>query len=139
MRFWDTSAVIPLLVDEEDSEQRKAQLSADPLIIVWYGTPVELESALSRRIREGSVDRNSAAQARDRWAELEESWVVVEPLQVVVDRARRLLRVHPMRAADAMQLAAALVACEERPHGFGFLTGDQRLREAAEAEGFAAG
>jgi len=49
----------------------------------------------------------------------------------------RLLRIHPLRAADAFQLAAALVACEERPAGFSFLTGDERLGEAAENEGFA--
>ncbi|MFY9343542.1 MAG: hypothetical protein WAT39_13685 [Planctomycetota bacterium] len=51
-------------------------------------------------------------------------------------RARRLLANHPLRAADACQLAAALIACRERPDALGFVTLDSRLAEAARREGF---
>jgi predicted nucleic acid-binding protein len=60
----------------------------------------------------------------------------VQPTTAVRDRALRLLRVHALRAADAFQLAAALIACEEQPRDSFFYTGDQRLAAAAQAEGF---
>ncbi len=137
MRFWDTSAITPLLVEEPDTFRRERELAEDPRMLIWFGTPVELESALTRRLREGSLSREGESLARARLADLAQSWVEIEPLAVVRDRALRLLRVHPLRAADAMQLAAALVACHERTGLFGFLSGDARLLEAARLEGFA--
>ena len=136
MRFWDSSALTPLLVDEGDSEIRERQLQDDSVVLVWYGTPAEIESALNRRKREKSMTAESAAVARQRFAQLAETWIEVQATHTVRERAMRLLRVHPLRAADAFQLAAALVACGERTRGFAFLTGDGRLREAAAAEGF---
>ena len=137
MKFWDTSALAPLLVQERGSERREAQLLADPVLVVWYGTPVELESALSRRRREGRLEAAEEAAARARWEYLEARWWEVEPSEEVRGRARRLLRVHSLRAADALQLAAALRLCEEQTRGFSFLTGDERLACAAERKGFA--
>jgi predicted nucleic acid-binding protein len=139
MRFWDTSAITPLLVDEPDSGLRERQLREDKQMLVWFSTPAEIESALCRRKRDRSLDADAEARARARWADIEAACAEVEPLRVVRDRAVRLLRVHPLLAADAMQLAAALIACSERPRGFGFLTGDDRLKAAAEAEGFVVG
>ena len=136
MNFWDTSALTPLLVEEVDSELRETQLVGEPLILVWYGTPVEIQSALSRRRRDGSLSPQQEQLAATRLAELQATWAEVEPTSAVRDRAIRLLRVHPLRGADAFQLAAALVACSEKPAGFGFFTADARLREAAFAEGF---
>jgi predicted nucleic acid-binding protein len=137
VRFWDSSALTPLLVSEEDTALRERQLREDPSMLVWYGTLAEIESALNRRRREGSLSEGESGKARWRLEQLMEAWIEVQATQNVRDRALRILRVHPLRAADAFQLAAALVACEERTRGFGFLTGDRRLREAADAEGFA--
>ncbi len=53
------------------------------------------------------------------------------------DQAGRLLRLHPLRAADALQLAAAIIACEHQPESLPLVTLDQRLAEAARREGFA--
>ena len=136
MRFWDSSAITPLLVDEADSQRREQQLGEDGVMVVWYATAVEIESALNRRIRDGSLSGENIHFARQRLQQLTDAWVEVEPSNKVRDRALRLLRVHPLRAADTLQLAAALVVCDERTHGFFFLTGDQRLHEAATAEGF---
>lgn len=136
MRFWGSSAIVSLLVAEQDSDQRKRQYVEDPTMLVWYGTRVEIESALSRRIRAGELGREVEAEARARLKLLADAWFEVQPADRVRERALRLLRVHPLRAADSLQLAAALVACEERPAGFAFLTGDTRLAEAAEREGF---
>ena len=136
MKFWDTSALTPLLVNEEDSSMRERQLREDPVVLVWFGPPVEIETALNRRKREGSLTGDDLVRTRERFEKLAETWVEVEPTQVVRERALRLSRSHSLRAADAFQLAAALVACGERTRGFAFLTADRRLREAAEDEGF---
>jgi len=139
MIFWDSSALTPLLVTEGDSDLREAQLREDPGVVVWYGTLAEIESALCRRKREGSLGREEESKARVRLEMLCESWIEVQPTVAVRDRALRLLRTHPLRAADALQLAAGLIVCQEKTRGFTFLTGDHRLRDAAEAEGFHVG
>jgi predicted nucleic acid-binding protein len=137
MRFWDSSAIAPLLVEETASRPREAQLHEDAEILVWYGTWAELESAICRRERESSIDPEQAAMARTRLSVLTRAWLEVQPTSWVRERAIRLLRVHPLRAADAMQLAAALVAFKERTAGNRFLTADLRLAKAATLEGFA--
>jgi predicted nucleic acid-binding protein len=136
MMFWDSSALAPLLLTENETALREAQLQGDTGVIVWYGTLAEIESALCRRKREGNLIREDELKARARLDILCESWIEVQPTIVVRERALRLLRTHPLRAADALQLAAGLIVCKERTRGFTFLTGDHRLRDAAEAEGF---
>jgi hypothetical protein len=46
------------------------------------------------------------------------------------------LRVHPLRAADALQLAAAYIAAERRPSSLELVILDDRLAAAARREGF---
>jgi predicted nucleic acid-binding protein len=136
MNFWDTSAIVPLLVSENDTPLREFQLRADPNLLVWYGTHAELESAICRRLREGSLDAPAAVQARARLQTIAGSWLEVQPTPLVRARAIRLLRVHPLRAADAFQLAAALTAFHEVTTENLFLTADVRLATAAALEGF---
>lgn len=113
-------------------------MSADSDMLVWYGTHAEIESAICRRLRENSLDAVQAARARDRLAIiLAGSWLEAQPTPLVRARAIRLLRVHPLRAANAFQLAAALAAFNETNTGNTFLTADQRLASAASLEGFA--
>jgi hypothetical protein len=137
MTFWDSSAVVPLLVTEPATPAREAQLRADPAMLAWWGTPVECASALQRLVREGALKPADAEAARRRLRVLENNWIEVEPSQTVRQQAERLLRLHPLRAADALQLAAALVACQHEPATLPFLSADERLAEAARKEGFA--
>ncbi|MCC5847411.1 MAG: type II toxin-antitoxin system VapC family toxin [Verrucomicrobia bacterium] len=136
MRFWDSSALVALLVEEKTSMHMEILLAEDTSVLVWYGTPAEIESALMRRSREGNLSEADERLARRKLQLLEDAWNEVQATDQVRNRALRLLRVHPLRAADAFQLAAALVTCGENTRGFGFLTGDLRLREAARKEGF---
>lgn len=136
MKFWDTSAILPLLVMEEGTPLRLRQQELDPDLVVWFGTIAEVEGGLARRKREQELRASEEMAIRARLSELIASWTEVAPTHEVRARAIRLLRVHPLRAADAFQLAAALVFCEEQPPRLPFLTADQRLREAAAAEGF---
>lgn len=81
-----------------------------------------------------SVDENRQAFARLDY--LRNRWNEIQPTEEVRERAERLLRIHNLRAADALQLAAALVWCEDRPRGRALIGDDGNLSEAARAEGF---
>jgi len=136
VRYWDTSALVPLVLEEASSEGCRDLLREDRSIAVWALTRTEMVSAVRRKQRYGELDRSAAAQALRRVRRLEASWTEVDALEPVRDRADRLLGVHGLRAADALQLAAALALCLERPTGWGFVTLDDRLAAAAAAEGF---
>ena len=136
MNFWDSSALVPLLVTEASSDLRRKQYHADPWAVVWFGTFVEIESSLVRRPRDGQLPADVERAARKRLHEMTKQWTEVTPTTEVRARAIRLLRVHPLRAAAAFQLAAALIFCREQPQHLPFLTADQRLRDAANLEGF---
>jgi uncharacterized protein len=102
---------------------------------VW-GTEVECASAISRREHAAELDKESAQLAFEFLARLADRWLEVEPTESVREAARRFLRVHPLRGADALQLAAAFIAADRRPPSLKFVTLDERLAEAARREGF---
>lgn len=103
---------------------------------VWWAAPVECLSATYRRHRESPLPGPLLTAALERlWAFVEDADTVA-PTDDVRRRAGRLVAAHPLRAADALQLAAALVWCEEQPAGEAFVSLDARLRAAARREGF---
>jgi len=134
--FWDSSALVPLLLPEGRSAALTAFLTADNEVTIWWATPLECQSAVHRRHRESALPAASMASATDRLRALVELADSVSPSDELRRRAARLVAVHPLRAADALQLAAALVWCEEQPHSEGFVSLDERLRVAARNEGF---
>ena len=134
--FWDSSALVPVLLPEERSAVLTARLADDKEATIWWATPLECQSAIQRRHRAAPLPTGMLTQATDRLRALVEVVDTVAPTDEVRRRAGRLVGVHPLRAADALQLAAALVWCEEQPHGEAFVSLDGRLREAARAEGF---
>jgi predicted nucleic acid-binding protein len=137
MTFWDSSALLPLIVEEPQSRACRGLRRAHPSIAVWALTRVELASAIRRLSREGLLLPRDVATALDRVGKLAARWTEVEALGLVRERAERALGAHPLTAADALQLAAALVLVNERPRGRPFITSDERLAKAAAAEGFA--
>ena len=136
MKFWDSSAVVPLLVPEPESNALKQLYDGDPVMLVWWGTEVECTSAIALRQRRGKLAASVAGEAFARLSTLRTRWNEVEPGEEVRETAKRLLRVHDLRAADALQLAAAFSAAEARPPTLEFICLDERLTEAAEREGF---
>ena len=106
-------------------------------MLVWWGSQVECNSALTRRERDGELDMRAMAHALRRLQQLADAWHEVDPSDAVREAAIRFLRVHPLLAADALQLAAAFVAAERRPPSLEMVTLDDRLADAARREGFA--
>jgi len=136
MRFWDSSGIVPLLVREAATEPVETAWLRDPEMAVWWAASVECVSALSRLERDGAMSSPEVASSLERLDALSLAWAEVEPTSRVREIAVRLLRTHALRAADALQLAAAIVAAEERPSTLQVVTLDRRLAEAASREGF---
>jgi predicted nucleic acid-binding protein len=136
MRFWDSSALIPLCLTESSSEDVKRVVRSDEDIVVWWGTRVECLSALARRRREGTLSSDADIKSKAVLSAMAAEWSEVLPGERIRQRAERLLLTHPLRAADAFQLAAALIWAEEMPQGLEIVCLDQNLREAALKEGF---
>lgn len=136
MRFWDSSAVVPLLLDEERSQPIMTEYRRDPEMVAWWGTSVECASAIARRERDGLNDARTTAAAIERLDVLGAAWLEMHPSASIRRTAIRLIRVHPLRAGDALQLAAALTAAEGDTSSLAFVTLDDRLAQAAAREGF---
>jgi len=136
MRFWDASAIVPLLMTEAATKALQGRAGTDPAMLVWWATEVECASAIARLERDGALDAAAVNEAFDRLRRLGGGWHEVEPSDAVREAAVRFLRVHPLRAADALQLAAAFVAAERRPSSLEIVTLDERLAAAARKEGF---
>jgi hypothetical protein len=136
MKFWDSSALVPLFAAEPGTRALQSLYMRDPEVVVWWGTLVECASAIARLERDGALAPADAAESFFRLDALAPSWMQIDPSDEIRETARRFLRVHPLRAADALQLAAALVAAERRPPTLAFVTLDDRLRDAAGKEGF---
>ena len=136
MKFWDASALIPLCLHQRQTASLRKLAQDDEAIAAWWSSPVECLSALARLRREDSLSVSEEAQAQTVLRALMGAWTEVEPSGVVREQAGRVLRLHPLRAADALQLAAALVWCQGDPTHHDFVCLDQRLREAARREGF---
>lgn len=105
-------------------------------MIVWALSRVELLSALARRRREEPGAASRLLAARRDLLSAWERWSEVTALEVVRRHAERVIETHPLRAADALQIAAALVAAEGDPESLPFVTFDRALAAAAEREGF---
>ena len=136
MRFWDSSALVPLVTRQPASRLADRWLSEDGEVVVWTLSSVELASAIHRLRREGTVDEDALETAERRIDDLLAASHVVLDLEAVKAQARRLARVHPLRAGDALQLGAASEWAAGRPVGRAFCTLDQRLAAAAWREGF---
>jgi len=136
MKFWDASALVPLLLAEASTARMQALAAEDTAMLVWWGSEIECVSALARLEREGALSPSGMTHATDRLRQLRTAWHEIDPGDAVREVAIRFLRVHPLRAADALQLGAAFLAAESRPASLQIITLDQRLATAASKEGF---
>ena len=136
MKFWDSSAILPLIVKESTTHFLLKLKKSDDEMVVWWGTETECLSALARREREGGLDRAAVSLAEGNLAKILSRSYEVQPTTEVRRIARRLLMTHPLRAADALQLASALFFSGIQVPELPFVTLDKNLASAAGKEGF---
>jgi uncharacterized protein len=134
VRFWDTSGIVPLLLEQEATSLVRPVMEEDPRMVAWWGTPVECASVAARLRREGILTVGQEDAVLRLLGTLRESWVEVLPSSELRAEAMRLLRVHSLKAADAVQLAAALLWTGP-DRDADMVTLDERLSLAARLEG----
>jgi len=135
LRFWDSSALFPLFVEERTSIHIRELVALDDEVVVWTLTLIELLSGIWRR--DPSVYDVTRRAAAARLVTLADSeWSKVADVRSVVAIAKEVAKSYRLRAGDTLQLSAALVASEGRPARLPFVTLDGDLATAARAEGF---
>jgi predicted nucleic acid-binding protein len=135
--FWDLSSLIPLCVRERSTPKAQA-LSAKYRMTVWWSTPVEMRGAFARLVRMDQLTSTGHVEAQVRLDRMRSEWREVPPSESLREQAERLVDHFPLKAADAQQLAAAMVWCLGRPKGRVFISGDSQLLDAARQLGFEA-
>ncbi|HTR23178.1 MAG TPA: type II toxin-antitoxin system VapC family toxin [Terriglobales bacterium] len=133
--FWDASALVPLCV-HQSLTARVTALYRSYELIVWWATPVEIASALARMLRVGDISTNDHAKARDFAERVAQTWSVMQPSEALRALALQLVERYDLRAADSLQLAAALEWCDALPSARKFFSADTKLQEAALLAGF---
>ena len=133
--FWDASALVPLCIHEAASRQAQIYLRKFAPV-VWWGSPVEVHSAICRLHRDKAITDLEKQGAVARLRLLTGGWREVVPDDQLRQLATELLDKHSLRAADSLQLAASLIWCQQHPSKRSFICGDFRLAEAADAAGF---
>lgn len=136
MRFWDSSALVPLVVDESSSQTMRQLLAGDPEIVIWMFSGIEVLSAIGRLARRSREVDDLIPGIRLEALDLIRNCTTVTDADAVRRRAERLIGVHPLAAADTLQLAAALTAANDRPDTLEFVTLDRLLAQRASLEGF---
>jgi predicted nucleic acid-binding protein len=136
MAFWDASAIVPLCCSQAATTRSRKLLREAGRLVVWWGTPVEARSAFARLVRDGALTDVERVRAVKLLDQLRLSWDEIQPSATARAIAEELPDRHAVRALDAMQLAAALVWCRERPNRRPFFCFDERLSRAAAAVGF---
>ena len=133
--FWDTSSLVPLCIRQRPSAAVQ-RLISNYRLVVWWSTPLEMRGAFSRLLRTGELTAAEHNKANNALALLRLSWREMEPTEKLRARAESLLNLFPLKAADSLQLAAALAWCVDRPQGRPFISGDKQLLTAASQLGF---
>ena len=133
--FWDASAIVPLCVGQPGSGFARTALR-NRSIAVWWGTPVETISAFARLARAGDLDERQFQKAIARLAALRGMWIEVQPSEGLRELAEDLIQRHPLHAADAMQLSAAVIWSRRQPRQRAFVCLDGGLASAASKQGF---
>jgi len=134
--FWDTSAVVPLCCHQTASLQARQVARQYDRMVVWWSASVEAYSALSRLLRQTEITQREFQRAVKRLEQMESTWWEIAPEADARSTAKDMLSRYDLRAADALQLAAALVWCEHNSRRRPFICFDQRLAEAARKSGF---
>jgi predicted nucleic acid-binding protein len=136
MMFWDSSAILPLCVDESYSEQMKSYLMKDPHMAVWWAAFLECVSAFARLQREGLFSDEEMRNTKTPLDVLSQSWTEIMPSRELRDQAVILISLHPLKSADSLQLASARIWAEYKTSKYSFVCLDRTLRKAAQKEGF---
>ena len=136
MIFFDSSALLPLFIQDKRSIEMERIVRDDPSVVIWWGSTIECFSAFARLRRERIISSDVEQEIRGRLSNIKRHWTEIQPGDDLKAVAHQLLLMHTLSAADSLQLAAALLWADKLPTGHQFVSLDTRLLEAARKEGF---
>jgi len=137
VRYYDTSALVKQYLQEAGSKLVLELLKSGEKVYTASLTYAETHAAFSRRTREGRLTRETTKRLALRFDKDWESYDVVVLSENVFRLARQMLYRHPLRSADAIHLASALLLARTSPRSsWSFVCADGRLCDAAKSEGF---
>jgi predicted nucleic acid-binding protein len=135
--YFDTSALVKRYIDEVGRRQ-VLQLLRRHECVASAVLPVELRSALRRRVTDGTFEVARVPAILKRVAADRAYWTLVRVGPEVLAAAERLVAVHPLRTLDAIHVASAQVfAAGVSASGLMFVSADKRQTEAAAVIGLA--
>ncbi len=136
MRFWDSSAIVPLLVNEAGTREATRLLREDEEMVVFWWAEPECVHALAHSFRGKEFGQDDVDSSLQRLGRLIVNWSELRPVEEIRVRAERLLFSHHLKTSDALQLGAALLWADDRPRRAELVSFDRQLRTAARREGF---
>jgi len=136
MNYWDASALVNLFVEQAHTQKYLDLHQRDARILTaWHAVP-ECASAFCRLHREGLLGEKELGDLLARLENQSARWFVISSGKRLEQLTLRALRIHPLRAMDAIHLASACLARGDESAPMGFFTEDGRLETAAGKEGF---
>ena len=135
--FWDSSAIVPLCLEQPSTAAARV-LTMQFGLVVWWAAAVEVRSAVARLVRMRQISSRGQVQAILLLEMLRNEWREIRPIDQVRERAEQLLDRFPLHAADALQLAASWIWCQGHPRNRRFISSDVQLLDAARRVGFTA-
>lgn len=137
VRYYDTSALVKQYLQEAGSKLVLELLKSGEKVYTASLTYAETHAAFSRRTREGRLTRETTKRLALRFDKDWESYDIVVLSENVFRLARQMLYRHPLRSAEAIHLASALLLARTSPRSsWSFVCADGRLCDAAKSEGF---
>ncbi len=135
LAFWDTSGVVPLCCFQATSQTLRS-LRRKCEVVAWWASAIEAQSALKRLLEEKQISQIAYDEAVKRLEIQSETWREILLTEKVRELAKTIIKTQNLRTLDALQLAAALVWCFDKPKGRIFVCCDEKLSEAARKIGF---
>ena len=135
MAFWDSSAIVPLCVNQKNSQLARNLWRQFDENFVCRECVIEVSSAFARLEREGKITESGRLKLESRLKFVEKEWIEIESTFRIVEIGRTFPALYGLKAMDSLQLATALVWCKEFPKNKNFVAADGKLLQAAEAAG----
>ncbi|MBI3534751.1 MAG: hypothetical protein HY072_04615, partial [Deltaproteobacteria bacterium] len=121
--FWDSSSIIPLILKEEKTDQSMTLFKKTEKMLVWEYAQIECFSAICKKEKTGDLNYPIFKEALQSLYSLTLLWNEITPLSLLAKTlAKRMISSYGLRTLDALQLAAALISCNEDVKNLTFIT-----------------
>jgi predicted nucleic acid-binding protein len=130
--YFDTSSLIKFIIREIGSEETRNIWSLSNEKVSSHLTRTEMHSALMRKVREGNVLASAVPAHLGALDRLFADVILIDITSDVIDASCELVKEFPLKSADAIHLATALMVRADL-----FSSSDKKLCAAASESGIA--